>query len=83
VRHRLDALPGGDDLAGPGPGGGDLEGPAAPAADEAGGGVQEAVAQCLRLGSALARSPSRAMSFSQASRMQAVIAASNQEAFSP
>src|SRR3984957_17284009 len=49
VRYRLDALPGGDDLVGPGPGGGDLEGPAASAADEAGGGVQEAVAQRLRL----------------------------------
>ena len=50
VRDRVDALPGGDDLSGPGPGGGDLEAPAAAAADEAGGGVQEAVAQRLWLG---------------------------------
>ena len=33
----------------PGPGGGDFQGSAAPAADEAGGGVQDAVAQGLRL----------------------------------
>src|ERR1700722_5011642 len=49
VRYCLDALPGGGDLVGPGPGRGDLEGPAASAADEAGGCVQEAVAQRLRL----------------------------------
>ena len=49
MRHRVDALPGGGDLFGPGPGRGDLEGSAAAAADEAGGGVQEAVAQGLRL----------------------------------
>jgi hypothetical protein len=33
--YRVDALPGGDDVVGPGPGGGDLEGSAASAADEA------------------------------------------------
>jgi len=49
VRDGVDALPGGGDLAGPGPGRGDLEDPAAAAADQAGGGVQEAVAKCLRL----------------------------------
>src|SRR6516164_7360409 len=49
VRYRLDALPCGGDLVGPGPGRGDLEGPAASAADQAGGCVQEAVAQRLRL----------------------------------
>jgi hypothetical protein len=49
VRDHVDALPGGDDLAGPGSSGGDLEGSAASAAEEAGGGVQEAVAQRLRL----------------------------------
>ena len=41
VRHRVDALPGGDGLAGPGPGSGDLEGSAASAEDGAGAGVQE------------------------------------------
>jgi hypothetical protein len=51
MRHRVDALPGGDDVAGPGPGRGDLEGSSASAVDEAGGGVQDAVAQGLRLGS--------------------------------
>ena len=49
MRYRVDALPGGDDVLGPGPVHGDLEGSASSAADEAGGGVQEAVAQCLRL----------------------------------
>src|ERR1035437_6794386 len=44
----LDALPGGDDRICPGPGPGDLQEPAPPAADEAGGGVQDAVAQRLR-----------------------------------
>src|SRR5580704_16186389 len=46
VRDGLDALPGGDDFLCPGPGGGDFQGSAAPAADEPGGGVQDAVAQC-------------------------------------
>jgi hypothetical protein len=44
VRDGVDALPGGDDLLGPGPGRGDLEGSSSSAADEAGGGVQEPVA---------------------------------------
>ena len=48
-RVRGYALPGGGDLFGPGPGRSDLEGPAASAADQAGGCVQEAVAQRLRL----------------------------------
>lgn len=50
VRDGVDALPGGDDVVGPGLDRGDLEGPAASAADEAGSGVQEAVAQGLGLG---------------------------------
>src|SRR5690242_10885430 len=50
VRDGLDALPGGDDFLCPGPGGGDFQGSAASAADEPGGGVQDAVAQRLRLG---------------------------------
>src|SRR6202522_1320832 len=49
VRNGVDALPGGDDLLGPGPVRGDLEGSSASAAHQAGGGVQEAVAQRLRL----------------------------------
>jgi len=49
VRDGLDARPGGGDLLCPGPGGGDLQGSAAAAADEAGGGVQDAVAERLRL----------------------------------
>ncbi len=44
VRDGLDALPGGGDRLCPGPGGGDFQGSAASAADEAGGGVQDAVA---------------------------------------
>jgi hypothetical protein len=48
VRDGVDALPGGDDVVGPGLDRGDLEGPAASAADEAGSGVQEA--QGLGLG---------------------------------
>jgi hypothetical protein len=51
VRDGLDVLPGSDDLLRSGPGHGDSQGSAAPAADEAGGGVQDAVAQHLRLGS--------------------------------
>jgi hypothetical protein len=80
MRHCVDALPGGDDLVGPRPGRGELEGCAASAADRAGGGVQEAVAQGLRLGSCEVR---QASSFSQTTRMQAVIAASSLDAFSP
>src|ERR1700761_232339 len=49
VRDGLDALPGGGDLVSPGPVRGDLERSAAAAADDAGGGMQEAVAQGLRL----------------------------------
>ena len=49
VLDSVDALPGGDDLLGPGPVCSDLEGSAATAAHQAGGGVQEAVAQRLRL----------------------------------
>jgi hypothetical protein len=49
VRDGLDVLPGGGDLLCPGPGRGDFEASAAPAADEAGGGVQDAIAQRLRL----------------------------------
>jgi Phage integrase family len=49
VRDGLDALPGGDDFLRPGPGGSDFQGSAASAADEAGAGVQDAVAQRLRL----------------------------------
>src|SRR5580692_10688094 len=49
VRDGLDALPGGDDFLCPGPGGGDFQGSAASAADEPGAGVQDAVAQRLRL----------------------------------
>jgi hypothetical protein len=49
VRDGLDALPGGDDFLCPGPGGGDFQGSAAAAADEPGAGVQDAVAQRLRL----------------------------------
>jgi hypothetical protein len=49
VRDDLDALPGGDDFLCPGPGGGDFQGSAAPAADEPGGGVQDVIAQRLRL----------------------------------
>src|SRR5258707_1712695 len=45
-----DLLPGGGDVAGPGPGGGDPQLAAASAADEPGGGMQDAVAQWLRLG---------------------------------
>src|SRR6266487_2693878 len=45
----LDALPGGYDRICPGPGRGDFEASAATAADETGGGVQDAVAQGLRL----------------------------------
>jgi len=48
VRDGLDVLPGGGDLFCPGPGGGDFEASAACAADEAGGGVQDAIAQRLR-----------------------------------
>jgi hypothetical protein len=48
VRDGLDALPGGGDLLCPGPGCGDLQGSAAPAADQAGSGVQDPVAQLLR-----------------------------------
>src|ERR1700722_9257203 len=49
VLDGVDAFPGGDDLLGPGPGRGDFEVPAGAAADQAGGCVQDAVAQCLRL----------------------------------
>src|SRR5258708_6538670 len=47
VRDGLDALPGGDDFLRPGPVLGDLQGSASAAAGEAGGGVQDAVAQRL------------------------------------
>src|ERR1700693_6025575 len=50
VRDDLDALPGGGDRLRPGPRRGNFDGSAASAADEAGGGVQYAVAQGLRLG---------------------------------
>jgi len=43
-REGADALPGLDDRLGPGPAGGDLPASAASAADQAGGGVQDAVA---------------------------------------
>jgi hypothetical protein len=50
VRQGGDAFPGGHDGIGPGPGGGDLQ-PAAPgSAGQAGGGVEDPVAQGLRLG---------------------------------
>jgi len=49
LRDGLDALPGGGDRLCPGPGGGDFQGSAASAADEAGGGAKDAVAQGLRL----------------------------------
>jgi hypothetical protein len=58
VRNGLDALPGGDDVLRPGPGRGDLQGSAASAADQAGGGVQDPVAQRrLRLGHGRGRRP--------------------------
>src|SRR5579863_9041255 len=50
LRQGADPVPGGDDRCCPGPGGGDLEEPAASAADEAGGGVEDSVAQGLGLG---------------------------------
>jgi hypothetical protein len=49
LRDGLEALPGGGDRLCPGPGGGDFQGSAASAADEAGGGAQDALAQGLRL----------------------------------
>ncbi len=58
------------EVVGPGPGFGDFEASASLAADEACGGVQESVAQVL--GSALARSPVRASSRSQASRSRQI-----------
>jgi hypothetical protein len=76
VREGLDVLPGGNDRRGPGPAGGDLEGLAASAAHEPGGRVEEAGRSVL--GSALARSPSRASIRSQASRVAAVSAAASQ-----
>jgi hypothetical protein len=71
-----DALPGGGDPVGPELGRGDLEDSAASAADQTGGGMQEAVVQHLRLCSR--EVTVKAMNFSQASRMQAIIAASSQ-----
>ena len=50
VRQGGDPLPGPGDRLGPGPVRGDLPAPAASAADQAGGGVQDAVAQRLRFG---------------------------------
>src|ERR1700689_1136266 len=50
LREGPDPVSRGDDRAGPGPGAGDLEEPAAAAADEAGSGVEDAVAQGLGLG---------------------------------
>ena len=50
MRQRADADPCGDDVGGPGPGSRDFELAAAGASGEAGGGVQDAVAQCLGLG---------------------------------
>src|SRR6266516_506982 len=50
VRDGLDAVPCGGDRLGPGPTDGDFQGSAAPAVHEAGSGVQDAVAQRLRLG---------------------------------
>src|SRR5690349_17468389 len=50
VRERADALPGPGDRFGPGPVRGDFPAAAAPAADQAGGRVQYAVAQRFRLG---------------------------------
>ena len=66
----------------PGPGGGDFQGSAATAADEAGGGVQDAVAQGLRLRFCQVAVQGQE-SFSQASRMQAIMAASSHALFSP
>ena len=76
VRDGVDALPGGGDLAGPGPGGGDLEGPAASAADQAGGCVQEAVAQRLRL--RFRQVAVQGQQLQPGQQMQAVMAASSQ-----
>src|SRR6266566_6867785 len=50
LRERVDALPRGRDRLGPRPGGLDLQAAPPPAADQAGGGVQDAVAQRLGLG---------------------------------
>jgi len=58
---------------GPGPGRGDLEPPPAAAGGGSSGGAKEPVAQGS--GSARARPPSNAMSFSQAIRVAAVSAA--------
>ena len=59
----------------------DLRGSAAPATDETGGGVRDAVAQRLRL--CPVKVAVQASSFSQASRMQAIMDTSSQVLFSP
>ena len=51
--------------------------------DQAGGGVQDPVTPGQFLGSALARSPSRASSLSQASRMAAIMDAASHAALMP
>ena len=50
LRERVDALPGGRDRLGPRPGGLDFQAAPPAAADQPGGGVQDAVAQRLGLG---------------------------------
>src|SRR6516162_4746729 len=50
LRERVDALPGGGDRVRPGPGSLDFQAAAPSAADQAGGSMQDAVAQCLGLG---------------------------------
>ena len=73
LRERVDALPRGGDRVGPWPAGLDFQAAAPPAAGQAGRGVQHPVRSVF--GSALARSPSRASSLSQASRICPVIEA--------
>ena len=73
LRERVDALPGGGDRLGPWPGCLDFHAAPQAAAHEAGGGVQ-LIGRSV-FSSARARSPSRASSLSQASRMQAIMAA--------
>src|SRR5258708_31193428 len=75
LRERVDAVPCGGDRMGPRPGRLDFQAAAPPAAHEPGSGVQDPVTGRSVLGSALARSPSRASSFSQASWIWAVIEA--------
>jgi hypothetical protein len=65
-RQGADMVPGGDDVRGTGPAGLDVEVALASAASQPAGGMQDAVAQCLRLG--VGELPSRASRRSQASR---------------